>query len=128
MMTSFLEKSIMAMSSLLNCYRFTFQLKTVHFSISNNKCVQSADILSEGVIPGSIQVPADGNPVVLMSDAQTTGGYAKIAAVIRSDLGVLAQLNPGDQVSFEVVSLAQTRELYLARQRALQDFDSSGAN
>jgi len=90
--------------------------------------VQPADILSEGVIPGSIQVPADGNPVVLMSDAQTTGGYAKIAAVIRSDLGVLAQLNPGDQVSFMVASLTHARELYLARQRALQDFDSSGAD
>ena len=90
--------------------------------------VQSADILSEGVIPGSIQVPADGNPVVLMSDAQTTGGYAKIAAVIRSDLGVLAQLNPGDQMSFLEVSLTQARELYLARQRALQDFASSGAD
>lgn len=90
--------------------------------------VQSADILSEGVIPGSVQVPADGNPLVLMSDAQTTGGYAKIAAVIRSDLGVLAQLNPGDQVSFMVVSLTQARELYLARQRALQDFASSNAD
>jgi antagonist of KipI len=90
--------------------------------------VQSADILSEGVIPGSIQVPADGNPVVLMSDAQTTGGYAKIAAVIRSDLGALAQLNPGDQMSFMEVSLTQARELYLARQHALQDFTSSGAD
>lgn len=92
------------------------------------QCVQPADILSEGVIPGSVQVPADGNPVVLMSDAQTTGGYAKIAVVIRSDLGVLAQLNPGDQVSFMEVSLTQARELYLAWQRALQDFVFSGAD
>jgi antagonist of KipI len=92
------------------------------------QCVQPADILSEGVVPGSVQVPADGNPVVLMRDAQTTGGYAKIAAVIRSDLGVLAQLNPGDQVSFMVADLTHARELYLTRQRALQEFASSGAD
>ena len=66
-----------------------------------------ADIASDGVTPGAIQVPADGQPIVLMADCQTVGGYPKIATVIRADLPRLAHLRPGATVRFQLVSLAQ---------------------
>ena len=65
-----------------------------------------AEILSDGMVPGSVQVPADGQPIVMLQDGPTTGGYAKIATVITADLPLLAQLVPGEgEVRFEEVQL-----------------------
>jgi allophanate hydrolase subunit 2 len=61
----------------------------------------SAEIVSDGMLPGSIQVPPDGQPIVMLADSPTTGGYAKIGTVVTSDLPRLAQLLPGEgRVSF----------------------------
>jgi antagonist of KipI len=60
----------------------------------------SADILSDATAIGSLQVPASGQPIMLMADRQTTGGYPKIATVITADLPVAGQLAPGDWVEF----------------------------
>ncbi|PWB82467.1 MAG: urea amidolyase, partial [Methylocystaceae bacterium] len=65
------------------------------------------DIVSDGVALGAIQVPGDGTPLVLMADRQPTGGYPKIANVIGVDIGRLAQLRPGDGVSFTAVSIEE---------------------
>ncbi|MEQ1804065.1 MAG: biotin-dependent carboxyltransferase family protein [Burkholderiaceae bacterium] len=73
-----------------------------------------ADITSEGVVPGAIQVPGNGAPIVLLIDAQTVGGYAKIATVIRADLPRLAQLRPGAELRFAAVTRA---EAHATRQR-----------
>ena len=62
------------------------------------------DIVSEGVVPGSVQVPGEGNPIVLGRDCQTTGGYPKIATVISPDLDRLAQVPMGQDVRFRIVS------------------------
>jgi KipI family sensor histidine kinase inhibitor len=63
-----------------------------------------AEILSDGMVPGAIQVPPDGKPIVMMADGPTTGGYPKVATVVSGDLPLLAQLVPGaGEVSFEVV-------------------------
>jgi len=59
-----------------------------------------ADIISDGIPLGAVQVPGDGLPIVLMADRQTTGGYAKIATVITVDVPKLAQAKPGDKVRF----------------------------
>lgn len=65
-----------------------------------------AEIPSEGMVPGSIQVPPDGQPIVMLADGPTTGGYAKAATVVRADLPRLAQLVPGmDSVRFEAVGV-----------------------
>jgi antagonist of KipI len=78
------------------------------------------DILSAGVVAGSVQVPGDGAPIVLLADRQATGGYAVIAAVVSADLATLAQLPPGSSVSFsratvdEAVAAARQREDFLA--------------
>jgi antagonist of KipI len=74
----------------------------------------AADIISEAVVPGSIQVPQDGRPIVLLADAQTTGGYAKIGTAISPDLDLLGQTIPGDTISFEAVTLAEADQ---ARQK-----------
>jgi biotin-dependent carboxylase-like uncharacterized protein len=80
-----------------------------------------ADIVSDGVVPGAIQVPGDGQPIVLLADAQTVGGYTKIATVIRADLPRLAHLRPGTTLRFTAVSRAQAlaalREQALALER-----------
>lgn len=77
------------------------------------------EMSSEGVGFGSIQVPPDGQPIVLMAERQTLGGYPKIADVIAVDLPLLAQLRPGDGVTFEEVSLDEATRLYLANERAI---------
>jgi antagonist of KipI len=65
-----------------------------------------AEILSDGMVPGSIQVPPDGRPIVMMADGPTTGGYPKIATVVSADLPLLGQLVPGEgEVRFEAVRI-----------------------
>ena len=61
--------------------------------------VAGSDILSDGIVEGSVQVSGNGQPIVMLADHQTTGGYAKIATVIGADLPVLAQLRPGQSDS-----------------------------
>ena len=64
----------------------------------------TSEIVSDGMVPGCIQVPPDGQPIVMLADGPTTGGYPKIATVITADLGRLAQLVPGEgRVRFEAV-------------------------
>jgi antagonist of KipI len=63
-----------------------------------------ADIVSDALCPGAVQVPGEGQPIVMAVDAQTAGGYAKIAAVIGPDLSRLAQARQGDRVRFARVS------------------------
>jgi antagonist of KipI len=78
-----------------------------------------ADLVSRTAVPGTVQVPPDGQPIVLMADAQTIGGYPQIAHVISVDLPLVAQLRPGDTVRFRDVTLAEAHELVLARERAI---------
>ena len=78
-----------------------------------------AEMLSEGVTSGTVQVPPDGQPIVLLADRQTVGGYPKIAAVVGADLPLLAQLRAGDMVSFAEVTVAEAQDLWLAGERLL---------
>ena len=68
--------------------------------------IEGHDIVSDGTVPGAIQVPGSGQPIVLMAEAQTTGGYPKIATVIAADLPALGRLAPGARVAFEAVDIA----------------------
>ena len=70
------------------------------------------DIVSDGIAPGTIQVPGNGLPIILLADRQTTGGYPKIATVISSDLPALGRLRPGGQVAFERVSVEEAQALH----------------
>ncbi len=67
----------------------------------------SADIISDWVPLGGVQVPGDGKPIILLADRQTTGGYPKIATVIGPDVPLVAQRRPGDLLQFRAVSAAE---------------------
>lgn len=88
---------------------------------------RGADVASIGLPLGAIQVPGDGAPIVLLADHQPTGGYTVLAAVIRADLGRLAQRLPGDTVRFVRVSRAEAREALLAQRRAVAGLVRDGA-
>jgi len=88
------------------CDRMGFRLEgeTVHSNI--------VGMLSEGICHGAIQIPADGQPIVLMNDRQTIGGYPKIGAVIPQDTARLSQLSPGSKVRFEAISIEQAHNIH----------------
>ena len=69
-------------------------------------------ILSEGICYGAVQIPADGQPIVLLNDRQTIGGYPKIGAVISTDCAKLAQLRQGDRVRFEPISMSKADNIF----------------
>ena len=72
-----------------------------------------ADLTSEGLIAGAIQVPADGQPILMMADCATAGGYPKIASVISADLPLVAQCTPGrDEVRFRITTIEAAQEKY----------------
>jgi biotin-dependent carboxylase-like uncharacterized protein len=77
------------------------------------------DLMSEGLAPGAIQVPGDGQPIVLGVDAQTIGGYPKIATVIAADIPRLGRLRPGDTIVFAAVDLPTARAAFEEGERAL---------
>jgi biotin-dependent carboxylase-like uncharacterized protein len=79
-----------------------------------------ADIVSDGTPFGAIQVAGDGLPIILMADRGTTGGYAKIATVIRADLSRVAQALPGDRVEFRAVSQSEALVALREQEATLQ--------
>ena len=80
----------------------------------------AADILSEAMPWGGLQVPPDGLPILLMADRQTTGGYPLIGVVLSADLPRAGQLAPGDSVRFEAVTLAEAHEVAVRQERWLR--------
>ena len=83
------------------------------------------DIVSDGISFGAIQVPGDGQPILLLSDRQTTGGYAKLGTVITADLGKAGQLQPGQQVRFVEVSPETAELIYLREYEALRKLEEA---
>ena len=75
------------------------------------EAVNGYDILSDGIVNGSIQISGNGQPIVMMADRQTTGGYAKIATVISTDIPLFAQLRPGQKVKFAKCTVQEAQEL-----------------
>jgi biotin-dependent carboxylase-like uncharacterized protein len=72
-----------------------------------------ADIISDGIAFGAIQVPSHGKPIILLSDRQTTGGYAKIATVASVDIPQLVQRKIDDKVRFRAITVQEAQKLYL---------------
>lgn len=71
-----------------------------------------ADIVSDGIAPGSIQIPGHGSPIIMMADRQTTGGYTKIATVITPDINLVGQAKPGDKIYFKAVTIHEAHAEY----------------
>jgi biotin-dependent carboxylase-like uncharacterized protein len=84
-----------------------------------HRAPELAQIVSDGIVPGAIQVPGDGAPIVLLADGQTVGGYPKIATVIGADLPRLARIAPGAPLRFAAVTLAEAEAARAAEARRL---------
>jgi antagonist of KipI len=95
--------------------RMGYRLESVPLELSEPR-----ELLSEAVAFGTVQLPPGGNPIVLMADRQTTGGYPRIGQVATVDLPLLAQLKAGDRVRFRPISLDEAQRLYLAREDNLR--------
>ncbi len=83
------------------------------------------DMLSSAVTFGTVQVPPEGSPIILMADHQTTGGYPRIAQVISADLPKLAQVQPGKTIQFKEVSLQEAQALYLKQESDIEQLKSA---
>jgi len=79
--------------------RMGYRLNTQLISSEERK-----EMISSGIIPGTVQITGSGQPIILLKDAQTTGGYPRIANIIDEDLDQLAQLKPGDEIWFGIAS------------------------
>jgi allophanate hydrolase subunit 2 len=80
---------------------------------------RGADIISDATPLGVLQVPASGQPILLMADSQTTGGYPKIATVIAADMTLAGQLAPADAIAFVVCTPREALTALIAQERAL---------
>lgn len=94
-------------------YNITNECDRMGYRLSGNKInhLDGADIVSDGIAFGAIQIPGHGNPIIMMSDRQTVGGYTKIANVISVDLCKLAQGKPGDKVRFKEVDIYEAHRI-----------------
>lgn len=79
------------------------------------------ELLTEGVALGAVQVPPDGQPIILFVDQQTTGGYPKIANIIAADISRVGQLRPRDKVSFQFVTIPEAIELLRQQEKLLNE-------
>jgi len=103
-------------------YKVTPQSDRMGYRLSGKRLEVSSqlNLLSEAVTMGTIQVPNDGQPIILMSDHQTIGGYPKIGYVISVDLPTLSQVMPGENVRFKEVSLSEAQNLLMQRERMMK--------
>ena len=97
-----------------NCYEVTAAADRMGIRLQGARLDHEGEtgIVSDGIVTGSIQIPPNGQPIVMMVDHQTTGGYPKIATVIQADLPLLAQRLPGDEVRFAQVTLDEAQAAY----------------
>lgn len=101
-----------------NSNRMGFRLNGGHLKRSCDR-----ELLSHGVLPGVIQVPHGGQPIILLSDAQTTGGYPRIGTIIAADLYHLAQIPLGESIHFIPCTLAEAEQAWLKQQRFINQIE-----
>lgn len=85
--------------------------------------LNGVDIISDGIALGSVQIPSSGKPIIMMADRQTTGGYAKIATVISTDIPLLAQCKPNTKIRFKEVSVEESRRIFKKHKWAMTWLD-----
>jgi biotin-dependent carboxylase-like uncharacterized protein len=83
------------------------------------KHVNGADIISDFITVGSIQVPAIGQPIILMADCQISGGYTKIGVIISADIPYIAQKKPKDQIHFQAIEVADAQEQWINQEKLM---------
>ena len=85
--------------------------------------IGDGNIITDGIAFGSIQVPPNGQPIIMLADRQSTGGYSKIGTVISEDLPKLVQSIPGNRARFVEVGIELAQELYVRRNRQLDGLE-----
>ena len=98
-----------------NSDRMGYRLEGARLSLET-----PAELVSEAVAFGSVQVPGDGNPIVLLADRQTTGGYPKIGQVASVDLPLISQLKPGQQLCFKKISMADAQQRWIEQEQSIR--------
>jgi len=86
---------------------------------------EKLEMISEEVSPGTIQLPPDGNPIILLADRQTAGGYPKIAHVASVDIQKIVQLKPSDKITFKKITLKEAEKLYFQREKDIVELKKS---
>ncbi len=104
-------------------YEVTNEADRMGYRLSGPKIFHKigADIISDGITMGSVQIPGDGAPIIMMADRQTTGGYTKIATIITPDINIVGQLKPGDSIRFKLISIEEAHRIY---RKYIKGFDS----
>ena len=88
--------------------------------------VRGTELISTAVTTGTMQVPPGGEPILLLADRQTTGGYPMVAHVITADLGAVGQIRPGDEIRFTEVSLGEARRALMAAEEVVDEIKGAG--
>jgi biotin-dependent carboxylase-like uncharacterized protein len=106
----FTEKGVHAFLS--NPYKVTSEADRMGYRLGGPivEHRDKADIISDALLPGAVQVPKSGKPIVIMRDAQTTGGYSKIAVTITPDVSMLGQAKPNDIIEFSKITIKEAQE------------------
>lgn len=86
---------------------------------------EKLEMISEEVSAGTIQIPPDGNPIILLADRQTAGGYPKIAHVSSVDIQKIVQLKPNDKITFKKITLKEAEQLYFQREKDIVELKKS---
>lgn len=100
-------------------FTITSQSNRMGFRLEGPKLatIGGSDIISDAIPLGGIQVPSNGQPIILLSERQTTGGYARIATVISVDIPLLAQAMPGTKIRFKEITISEAQEQYLKQKK-----------
>ncbi|TFH50186.1 MAG: biotin-dependent carboxyltransferase [Bacteroidia bacterium] len=112
-------------SFLTSEYRITVQSDRMGYRLSGMAIKHKeagADIVSAGISPGTVQVPGNGQPIILMADRQTSGGYTRIANVITADLHLLAQMKPGDTIHFRETTIEKAQEILVSLENMISEY------
>ncbi len=106
-----------------NSYKVTSKSDRMGYRLEGSKIKfkEKIEMISGEVSLGTIQVPPDGNPIILLADRQTAGGYPKFAHVIKADIPLLAQLSPNSSIRFKKVSMYEAEKLYYDNYKYLNE-------
>ena len=108
-------------------YKITPQSNRIGYRLSGSqiKHANKSDIISEGGALGSIQIPGEGQPIILLQDRGTTGGYPKIATIATVDIPKLAQAQPGQVIKFEKIDIEESISLLRSSNQILHNLNSN---
>ncbi|MCZ8516316.1 KipI antagonist, partial [Paenibacillus filicis] len=111
----------------LAAYRVTPQSDRMGCRLDGERLVLASplEMISEAVTPGTVQVPPEGRPIALLADAQTTGGYPRIAHIAAVDLPLVTQVRLGGTLRFREIPLAEAQALFLHRELAFRQLEAA---